>query len=165
MGRKLKDRQQLTFFDYFVPIFIMLSLIDLIRGDVYRYFDLGIIAVAIVAQLIRLLIQRHNYRRMSPTEKEFYLENCSPLAYQPLPNTKVILTLLFDYGFLILVFAGISGLWKEGYSLYFLSPLAVAIVAELARLLIQKHSYQNMTPTEQELYRENRSLLSYRPGK
>jgi len=165
MGRKLKDRQQLTFFDYFVPIFIMLSLIDLIRGDVYRYFDLGIIAVAIVAQLIRLLIQRHNYRRMSPTEKEFYLENCSPLAYQPLPNTKVILTLLFDSGFLILVFAGISGLWKEGYSLYFLSLLAVAIVAELARLLIQKHSYQHMTATEKEIYRETRTLFSYRPGK
>jgi len=165
MGRKLKDRQQFTFFDYFVLIFIMLNLVNLIRGDVYRYFDLGIIAVAIVAQLIRLLIQRNNYRKMSPTEKEIYLENCSPLAYQPLPNTKVILTLLFDSGFLVLVFAGISGLWKKGYSLYFVSLLAVAIIAELARLLIQKRNYPNMTPTEQELYRENRSLLSYRPGK
>jgi Ca2+/Na+ antiporter len=166
MNNKPKSRQDLTFFDYLILITILLNLVYLIRGDVNRFFYLGIITVAIVAQLIRLLIQKHNYRKMSPTEKEFYLDNCSPLAYQPSGHSKTIRNqVLFVFAFLTVLFGGTWRLIKGQSPLYSICLFSIAIIGLLIHLLIQKHSYQKMSPSEQELYRENISLLMYRPGK
>ena len=72
---------------------------------------------------------------------------------------------LFDFGLLLLSFAGISWFVQGYYPIYSFCLVVIAIVAEVIRLLIQKHNYQNMSPTEKEIYLENRTLLSYRPRK
>ncbi|NOY22081.1 MAG: hypothetical protein GXO70_01040 [Acidobacteria bacterium] len=72
---------------------------------------------------------------------------------------------VFDFALLMLSLAGISWLLQGFVPLYSLCLVAIAILAEVGHLLIQKHNCQNMTPTEQEIYLENRTILSFRPGK
>ncbi len=166
MNRKLQGNRALTPFDYFFLIAIFLSIEHLIRGSLHQLYSLSIMIIALVAQLIRFFISRHYYQGMSPTEKETYLENCSPLAYLPRENATDLRTIsLFDIVPLVLFFAGISWLLQVFHPLYSLCLVTIAILAEVIRLLIQKHNYQKMTPTEKEIYLENRSLLSYRPRK
>jgi hypothetical protein len=69
----------------------------------------------------------------------------------------------FDFMFFGMTGAAIGSL-VMGYSvLYCLGILAIAFVGLLLRLVIQKHNYQNLTPTEKEIYLENRNGLEYRP--
>ena len=72
---------------------------------------------------------------------------------------------LFDYLVLPGCFAGIVWLMQGFIPLYALGLVVLSILIEIARLLIQKHSYQHMAATEKENYRETRTLFSYRPGK
>ncbi|GEM_PF-3201547 len=77
--------------------------------------------------------------------------------------TDIRTTGLFDFLFIILCFAGISWFLQGFVPLYSLGLVSLAILAEVVRLLIQKHNYKNMTATEKEIYLENRGYLSYRP--
>jgi Flp pilus assembly protein TadB len=72
---------------------------------------------------------------------------------------------LFDFLVLLGCFAGIYWLVQGFIPLYSVGLVVLSILIEIARLLVQKHSYRHMTATEKEIYLENRTLFSYRPEK